>query len=84
MLCNLIKAKQLDTNTYYFDSRHNDLIKNSASKYKRVNEQCVIIKGKYLNYMSCGLAHEMVACFYNFCVMEKKAKHLTTYGYNFQ
>ena len=34
--------------------------------------------------MSCGLAHEMVACFYNFCVMEKKAKNLTTYGYNFQ
>ena len=28
----------------------------------------MITKGKYSNYMSCGLAHEMVACFYNFCV----------------
>ena len=26
--------------------------------------------------MSCELAHEMVACFYNFCVMEKYAKNL--------
>ena len=24
--------------------------------------------------MSCELAHEMVACFYNFCVMEKYEK----------
>ena len=29
--------------------------------------------------MSCKLAHEMVACFYNFCAMEKYAKKLTAY-----
>ena len=34
--------------------------------------------------MSCELAHEMVACFYNFCVMEKYAKKLTAYGYHLQ
>ena len=44
-------------------------------------------RGKYLNNTSHGLAHEMVACFYNFCVVEKKAKKKkahTIYGYNFQ
>ena len=30
------------------------------------------------------LAHEMVACFYNFCVMEKYEKKLTAYGYHSQ
>ena len=44
----------------------------------------MITKGTYLNYMSCGLAHELVACFYNFCGMEKNAKELATNGYNFQ
>ena len=30
--------------------------------------------------MSCGLAQEMVACFYNFTVMEKKQKNLPHMG----
>ena len=32
----------------------------------------MITKGKYLNYMSCGLAHEMVACFSTFVLWRKK------------
>ena len=31
---------------------------------------------KLINYISCGLAHEMVGYFYNVCVTEKEAKHL--------
>ena len=39
----------------------------------------MVPKLKYLNYISCGLAHDMVACFNNLCL-----KNLTTYGYSFQ
>ena len=40
----------------------------------------MIRKGTYLNYMGCGLAHGMVACFYNFCSMEKMQKILPHMG----
>ena len=36
----------------------------------------MVPKLEYLNYISCGLAHEMVACFNNLCLIEKQAKTL--------
>ena len=42
----------------------------------------MITKVNYLNNMSCGLAHEMVTCFYNFCLMEMREKNLPHVGTN--
>ena len=42
----------------------------------KVNEQRVVAKLNYFNYITCGLAHVIVACFCNVCVTEKKAKAL--------
>ena len=39
---------------------------------------------KYLNYMSCGLALEMIACFCNVCVTGKKIRKHDTHANNFQ
>ena len=60
--------KSLRHKSYCYDSWHDDLVK------PRVWEKNVVTKWKYLNYISCGLAHESVACFCNVCVTEKKNK----------
>ena len=52
-----------------------------------VNEQRhMVTNWKYLNYASCGQAYEIVACFCNFCVTEKKQKpnQCNPYEDNFQ
>ena len=41
-------------------------------------------KQKYLNYIICGLAHEIAACFCNVCDTEKKGECITTCEDNFQ
>ena len=55
-------------------------LKKLVSSEKKVNEQRVITKWKYLNNMSCGLAHEMVTSFCTFCVLEKKQNALPHMG----
>ena len=48
------------------------------------NEQCETTNYIHLKYISCGLAHEIVACFCSVCVTEKNGGKLTTHEANFQ
>ena len=56
---------------------------NGLTQIIRVNEQRVV-RGNFLNCISCWLAHEIIACISNVRVTGKKSISLTTYEDNFQ